>query len=221
MDHSKILKEAYNQFILTFGKTKVPTPYRINVPYVPDRQVNKTTIFSGGKSSPEVLMQNLQTLAESENFDLEKKNVEEIQSFMHKNMLGIDCSGFAYHLLDYLLKKIGKGGMKKVGFPGPGKSDVEVLTLPKFSKKIASFDQVQPGDLIRLDNLAKDGLQHVIIVLAKEWGFVNYAHSSRKTHVKGVHADNISFGKFPHDLHNFSYNPETSKDGIYRLKALI
>lgn len=211
-DYSRFLKEAYEKYLLALGGKKVPAPYRINIPYQADPK-------KYGKSSPEELVENTKQAAGEQGFDLEKATTEEIQGFMYQNMLGIDCSGFVYHLLDYLLKNIDKIGMEEIGFPRVSRTNVEVLTSDEFTDKI-TMDEIQPGDLIRLNSESADKMQHILIAIDKEMGFITYAHSNRKTAIKGVHKDNISYGKLSHELHIYNYNPETSQDGVYRLKAL-
>lgn len=211
-DYSKFLKEAYGSYMLPLGGKKVPAPYRINIPYQSDPKRN-------GKSPPLELIKNTKEAAKEQDFDLEKATVEEIQQFMYQNMLGIDCSGFVYHLLDDLLKNIDKVGMEEIGFPRASRTNVEILTSGEFTDKI-NISDIQPGDLIRLNSDSASKIQHIIIAISKELGFVTYGHSSRKTAVKGVHKDNISYGKLPHELHVYSYNPGNSQDGVYRLKAL-
>lgn len=210
MDHSKILNKAYQQFILSLGGKKVPTPYRINIPYQPDRR-------KYGKSHPQELVENTLSLAREQNFDLKKATVAEIREFMENNLLGIDCSGFVYWMLDYLLKKIGRGGMKQIGFPPASKTNVNLLTSPEFSVPVEDLVQVRPGDLIKLNN-EKD-IPHIIIVLNQQNGKLTYAHSSSVTPVTGIHQDTIKNNQFPKDLTVFSYNI-LAGDGIKRLKVL-
>ena len=210
MDHSKILNQAYQQFILSLGGKLVPTPYRINIPYQDDRR-------KYGKSSPEELIKNTQDIAHEQDFDLKKASVEEVRTFMEKNQLGIDCSGFVYHLLDYLLKEIGKGGMEKIGFPQASKTNVALLTSEQFSIPATDFSKVKPGDLIKLNSQKE--IPHILIILSHQNGIITYAHSSFLTKVKGVHQSQIKNGRFPDDLRAFNFNTIIG-DGIYRIKVL-
>lgn len=220
MDYSNLLIKAYNQYLLPLGGKKVPAPYRINIPFQPDRKIDKNIIYLGGKSPAKRLTEDTILAAKEQNFDLEKSSVEEIQKFMQENMLGIDCSGFTYHLLDFLLRKIKKGGMEKIGFPKASQTDVEKLTSREFAEKLENIRDGQPGDIIRLGSKSADLIQHCIIILETSWGMATYAHSSRKTLIKGVHTDSISLGKLPPELKVYNYSPEDTPDGLYRLKAL-
>lgn len=209
MDHSKILQKAYQQFLLPLGGKKVPAPYRKNTPFQPDRS-------KYGKSNSATLAKDTIEIAREKDFNLESASVEEIRKFMEENWLGIDCSGLAYHLLDDLLKEIGKGGMQEIGFPKASSTNVAKLTEPEFSHKIINWDLVQSGDLIRLNSEDAD---HVLIVVEAKGKTINYAHSSGATNPTGVHRGEIVNGQFPEDLKVFNYN-EKAGDGIFRLRAL-
>ena len=235
MNYSIFLNKAYQQFLLDLGGKKVPTPYRINVPFQPDRRLY-------GKSDAKQLTQDSKDISQEKGFDLNSASVEEIRKFMEENWLGIDCSGLAYHLLDNLLKKTGQGKMQKIGFPKASSTNVAKLTAPEFTEKVEGWEQVKPGDLIRLNS---ENADHILIVLNSELktrnSYITYVHSSGITKTTGVHTGEIINGKFPEDLSVFSYNLSIAKisssasdlknrkpsayngktgDGIYRLKAL-
>jgi len=125
-DHSQILYQAYEQFLLPVFNKKVPMPYRINIP--PDEHPAKQ-----GKSAPEVILKQLQEDARNQNFDLQKASMEETREFMRKNQLGIDCSGFAYRILDFLVQKIKGKSLEDFGFPHVGITNVNILTSDEFS----------------------------------------------------------------------------------------
>lgn len=209
MDYSQILQQAYEQFLLPLGGKKVPTPYRINIPFQPDRK-------KYGKSDPQTLTKDVQEFAKEQDFDLNKASIEEIRAFMEGSWLGIDCSGFTYHLLNHFLKKIGKGGMEDIGFPKASNTNVEILTSDQFSIPI-TIDQAQPGDLIKL-NSDGDGL-HTVIIINRQDNRITYAHSSNMTKIKGVHQDEIVGDKFPEELSVYTYNTQKG-DGGRRLKVL-
>lgn len=208
-NYSQILLQAYETFMLHLGGKKVPTPYRINIPFQPDRK-------KYGKSDPKTLVSDAKQFARKQDFDLDKAAVEEIRQFMEKNQLGIDCSGFAYHLLDTILKKIGKGSLLDNGFPKASSTNVALLASDQFSNNVENLSKTKPGDLIRLNSQSAD---HVLIILKVEKGNILYAHSSGLTSTTGVHTGEIINGQFPAELSVFSYN-EKIGDGIRRLKIL-
>lgn len=206
-NYSKILRQAYESFLLPIGGKKVPTPYRINTPFQPDRK-------KYGKSNAEELVRDTIQEANKQNFDLEKSSAEEIRKFMGKNQLGIDCSGFAYHLLDSLLKKIGKGNLESNGFSKASSTNVATLTSDQFTVPV-ELKNAKPGDLIRINSKQAD---HILIIIETN-NSITYVHSSGITNPTGIHSGKIKNGKFPEDLKVFSYNANAG-DGIRRLKIL-
>lgn len=210
-DYSKILAEGYGQFILELGGKKAATPYRLNIPYQPDRS-------KYGKSDPQTLIADTIKAAREKTFDLDKASVEEIRLFMEESWLGIDCSGFVYHLLDYLLKKIGKGSMEAAGFSKASRTNVELLTSDEFSHTINGFGLAQPGDLISLNSAQT--IPHVLIIINVADNILTYAHSSNRTKIRGVHQGKIIDSQLDEELQVYSYNTHQG-DGIRRLKALI
>lgn len=217
MDYAKVLNDAYQQFLLDLGGKKVPTPYRRNE----FGNYQKIGPEFQGKSSPEVLIKTTEKLAIEQKFDLNKASVEEIREFMRKNKLGIDCSGFAYRLLDELVKEVKGKPLTSFGLPHVGRTYLSTLVSEEFAVPVKSFNEAKPGDLIDLDNEAKtkNRLLHGLVILSNENGKVIYAHSSSLTIPDGAHTDEIINGQFPEDLKIFSYN-EGEGDGIYRLKIL-
>ncbi|MBI4037386.1 hypothetical protein HY385_03105 [Candidatus Daviesbacteria bacterium] len=216
MSNSQILWEAYDQFLLPLGGKKVPTPYRRNEV----GSFQKLGPEFQGKSSPEVLTQTTKKLAKEQNFDLNKASMEEIREFMKQNKLGIDCSGFVYRMLNSLVQKVKGKSLEGFGFPHVGRTNVDRLTSDEFSIKIPDFDQIKPGDLVRLDSKALDGVPHCVIVLDHQDKIITYAHSTRQTNPNGVHMGQIIEGKFTADLKVFLYNLGDG-DGIRRLKILV
>lgn len=209
-NNSQILWEAYDEFLLPLGGKKVPSPYRRNDPFQPDRK-------KYGKSDPKSLAQDTIALAKEQNFDLNKASVDEIRQFMKENWLGIDCSGFAYWVIDYLLQRIDHDGMEKIDFPPASRTNVALLTSDLFSVPIKDLSLAQPGDLIKFNS--EEDILHCLIVLDHQGDIVTYAHSSNETNPNGVHTGQIQNGQLPDDLKLFSYNPDKG-DGVRRLKAL-
>src|SRR5258708_2037398 len=59
----------------------------------------------GGKGTPKQIKELVLNTAEKENFNLKNATSEEIENFMNKQGIGVDCSGFVYYVLDQYLKK--------------------------------------------------------------------------------------------------------------------
>ena len=128
-NYSKILWQAYEQFMLPLGGKKVPCPYRMN----DIGSLQKVGPAFQGKSSPEVLVETTKRLAKEQNFDLNRASVEEIRQFMSQNKLGIDCSGFIYRLLNHLVQKVKGKPLISFGLDHVGRTNVAKLTSDDYT----------------------------------------------------------------------------------------
>lgn len=213
-NYSKILWEAYNEFLLPLGNKKIPCPYRRN-------EVGSFQELGPefqGKSSPETLTKTTKKLAKKQNFDLEKATAEEIRNFMVKNKLGIDCSGYIYRMLNYLIQEVRGKNLEGFGLPHVGRTNIAKLTSDEFGAPVYDLTDSKPGDIIRLNS--KGDILHGVLIIENDDNVITYAHSSGITNPSGVHTGQIINGKFPDELKLFSYNIDEG-DGIRRLKALI
>lgn len=177
--YTSILRQAYNKYILRFGKCQIQTPYRINLPYQEDRR-------KYGKSNPRELKNNVIQMAKEEQLDINQMSCEQIRDFMIKNKLGIDCSGFSYHIINYLLKKVKQTNLQEIGFPKASLTNVKRFLSRKLTYKIYSYKQLQPGDFviqIKEQNLEKP---HMLVVLKKYKHKVVLIHSSYYNNPAGV-----------------------------------
>ena len=190
-NHSKILWEAYESFLLPLGNKKVPTPYRINE----TGAFQKTRPEFQGKSSPKVLEEITRKFAKEKKINLEKASVEEIRNFMRKNKLGIDCSGFVYRILNHLIQEIKGKSLIDFGFPHVGRANVAKLTSTEFSKPVKNLKQAKSADLIKCAN--NSGSLHVLLVLENKDGEITYAHSSKGNNLTGIKREKISVNKLP------------------------
>lgn len=215
--HSKILWEAYESFLLPLGGKKVPVPYRINIPPLehPARQ---------GKSSPQIIIRQLKKDALEQKFNLSKASVEEIRQFMIKNHLGIDCSGFAYRLLNYLIQKLKSKSLESFGLPHIGRTNVAKLTSPEFTIPVKKTSDVKAGDIIKLNGKP----MHCMIVIEVNRNYITYAHPSETSRPSGVHLQRIKKVMLKSSLENQlwlerfkrgPYNPRGG-DEVRRLKFL-
>lgn len=208
--------------MLPLGGKKVPTPYRRNE----IGSFQKPGPEFQGKSSPQVLTKTAQKLAKEQNYDLHQASVEEIRAFMKENKLGIDCSGFAYRILNYLVQKVKGKLLTGFGLPHVGRTNVAKLTSDEFTKPVHYIHQIQPGDIIKLNG--GENIPHCMVVLEKNGKEITYAHSSSESKQDGVNlgkikvidpqkplSDQVWLEKFNH----MEYN-EKNGDGIRRLKFL-
>lgn len=184
---SEALQNLFQQYSrLPIGGKEIVCPY----------WMNKLTsgIFGpgGGKGRPEQIVEIVNKEAENACFDLAKASEEEITAFMRTRRIGVDCSGFAFWMLDALCKEKGNKSLVDLipeasgGFAG-SKANVKLLTSDKFASRI-DLSAVQVGDMIR-----HRGGKHLMVILSIErddegsvWK-ITYAHSSDRTEITGVH----------------------------------
>lgn len=218
-NYSQLLKEAYTHFVLDIGGKHVPIPYRINIPPVEHSAKQ-------GKSSPEVLLNQLRTEATEQKFDLKSASVEEIREFMRQNQLGLDCSGFVYRMLDYLIEEVKEKTLTGFGFPHVGRTNVATLTSDEFSIPIQTVNDIRPGDIIRVNSTQP--ILHALIVLETINNTIIYAHSSETQLKNGVHKALITIMNPDLPIHEQRWEEDyllnefnaSLGDGVKRLKVL-
>lgn len=201
-------------------------PYRVNLPFQPDRR-------KYGKFNPYKLARDTKQIALEQRVNLENLSAKEIRQFMIKNQLGVDCSGFAYQMLNFLLNKLKLGNMIKNGFPKPSSTNVRILASNKFTVPIKKVSDTMAGDLVTFNRGAAK-LAHVLLILDHSGQEITYAHSTGAAKDSGVQMGKIKitnpqqslkYQQWNDDLKNgktlADYFDETQGDGIKRLKALL
>ncbi len=212
-DYSKILQEAYDQFLLPLGGKKVPTPYRMNdigAFQKPDPEFQ-------GKSSPEILTKTTRRLAHEQQFDLNKASVEEIQNFMRKNRLGIDCSGFAYRVLNHLVQIVKGKPLTAFGFDHVGRTNVDKLASDEFTTIVDDVSKIRSGDILKVNSQLKP--PHCLVVVSIDEKGITCIHSTKHNTPDGVNMgifkELASWG----NSQGIKYNPQAG-DGVRRLRCL-
>jgi len=201
-DIKKILDQFFNFKVA--GK-KVTIPYWMND--------LKKGIFGpyGGKGTPNEIRQSTLEAARKGKIDLEKATPEQIYLLMKRNRIGLDCSGFAYQVLNLLDRQKGNTGIEDrifgVGGKGIRKTNARALCGPKNTLPVKNIGQVKPGDLIRL--MRGD---HVAVVVEADKGKIVYAHISGETKIQGPHLGTIKIVDFGEGLKKQGWNEQT-KDG--------
>jgi hypothetical protein len=224
MDSKRVTRELnkiYKKFAeLKLGNRKVATPYRMN----DDPQSGPA--FQG-KSSPEVITETAINLANHEGVDLSTLSDEQIRQFLEAHKLGIDCSGFAYRLLDFVSKKIFKKNLQEAtGLDHVGNTNVELLTSTDFSVPVDKISDIKPADLIKVHSAEKPS--HVIVVLEVKKKQIIYAHSSASSTPTGVHTSFIKITDSTKPLAQQQWAEQyllrnwnhKLGDGVHRLKGL-
>lgn len=232
---TKATKE-YTEFEVA-GK-RVQIPYHIARDQQAREQKWKLWKFSS-KGTPEQIHQELEKTASKVGFDLKEATALEINKFMTDYKIGIDCSGFVYHVLDPLVKaKTGRGiGSWVSRFKGfVGAIEKFILSYERVrrigtkdlardlnSVPVMKIENIIPGDLIwhaakHLDE-NKRRRRHVIVVTSlevddtsRELRRINYAHSARETFPSGPHFGTLDVIN-PHDWLDKQKWEETMTNG--------
>ncbi|MBM3208673.1 hypothetical protein FJZ40_00045 [Candidatus Shapirobacteria bacterium] len=193
---------------------------KIRCPYWMDKIKKGICGPSGGKGSPEQIVEATLMAAKKEGINLDELSTKQIKAFMKRNRIGIDCSGLAFNLLNVLDKeKGGKGLAEKI--PGAkGKflvrANVRMLTDRNVSMPVSSVSDIKIGDMIRLR-----GGRHIAVVAAVKKSRsgkiteITYTHSSPKTAVSGVHSAKIKVKDEARRLENQEWLEETKDDKNY------
>mgnify|MGYP001573168710 FL=1 len=132
-----------------------------------------------GKGTPDDIAQEAKIIGMREHTDIQKFSDEELKRFLMDHRIGIDCSGFAYYVLDAeLAAKINRPLASVLKFPEiknplrklltrfrtPEHTSVAVLAHEKNSKEI-TLDDVRPGDMIVLEDIGMGNQRdHVLLV---------------------------------------------------------
>ncbi len=187
------LKMIDDYFNLPLNGKKVPCPYYINV-----RKLRMGLRVLIGKGSPDEIVKESLIYEKLRDKDFSKMTVDEIRNFLTKRHIGIDCSGFVTHVLDYTLLKQGKKHLWKylkhprvnlygkiARFLRPVENlSAETLTNDENTKAITNLDEIQPGDLIRAKGLRKNSY-HIMLITEVEVEHdvvksFTYVHSTRE-----------------------------------------
>lgn len=213
---TEILWNVFDSFRIPINGTRVAVPYRINDISNPHAVGPEFR----GKSSPEVLKETTLRLAFEQGIDLEGAPVEFIRSFMRRNLLGIDCSGYVYRVLDELAQRVKGKPLTELGFEHVGRTNVRILTSPEHAL-VADPSDIKPADLIRMNS--GGDILHVALVMDRRGDKVTYTHSSSQTKPDGVHSADLKIiGNnfvFEEELGDITFRLDDG-DGVRRLRAL-
>ncbi len=177
---------------------------------------------SKGKGTPADIFEEAEIQAMQSHVDLKALPKDLFKEFLVENDLGVDCSGFAYHLLDAILVESGKSHIKNsLTFPQRGivrniltklrpaeNAGVSIFRDEKNSLPINPRES-QPGDIIVIMGTGRDKTyNHIMVITSVENRGsdieIKYAHSyawpSDGLYNHGVREGSILFGK--NDLTN-------------------
>jgi len=166
---------------LRFGSVHVSAPYFNNK----RQQVRGALRVLVGKGAPTEIEEEAQLIALRCHTDLTTLSAEDIKKFLVDNNLGIDCSGFVYHVLNAeaplaprltfphasLLRKL-LTKLRPIE-----NTNVKVFAHEKNSTTIPLSD-IQAGDFITMVGSKKVGNpDHILLIERVEGNTVHYAHS--------------------------------------------
>jgi len=168
--------EQYKHF--TVGTAIASVPY-FNNKTIRARGALRTY---AGKGSPKDIFEEMESILTKDHIKPEQISDETLKKILTDQNIGIDCSGFAYYILNALSEDSGKGSLDKhLSFVNCtsiiGKircslrpienCDVSTLSNDKNSH-IVQNDDIKPGDLITMNNSSNDAFDrerdHILII---------------------------------------------------------
>ncbi len=228
---SRVIRLLDHYLCLKLGHQCVPCPY-----WADDLIHHRFPTPGGGKGTPEEIETLTHNLAKKSHLDLSNLSVSDIRRFMRRQHLGVDCSGFAYHLLNAFDQAQSRQGLagKLTLTPGGNplnqdryRIDADYFTRSENSYPINSITASKPGDLIRMIRG-----KHLLVILEVKPDQITYAHSSNLTKTTGVHLATIKLINPEKDLSSQKWHELTRKgenfgqkyfkpsqgDAVFRLK---
>ncbi len=177
----------------------LPLPIKVKCPYHNNRKTKTTAGLRVliGKSYPSEIVDEVTLIALREKVDLKNLNKETTTKFLVDHNIGVDCSGFAYWVLNTESKARGLGSLSKnilinknknilrrlIGKLRPAENTgVRTLSIPENSSAI-KIDESRPADFIVMIGEDNDGRadDHILVITEvtksdKELS-IKYAHS--------------------------------------------
>jgi hypothetical protein len=162
-----------------------------------------------GKGSPRQIQEEIEALAKKEKVDLQTVN---LKKFIVDHDIGIECSGFAYHVLS----AFGKGELKeklkfpyikgilgtlRIKFRPVENTDVKTFAHDLNSKKIEIKD-VKIGDIITMTKGTER--DHILVITKVEYPIIHYVHAiawpSDGEYGHGIHEGTIKIVDLEKDI---------------------
>ena len=178
----------------------LPIPdHEVVCPYYNNRRSNIRAGLRSmiGKGTPTDIAEEVAIIALREKQDIKKMNNNSLKEFLVNNKLGIDCSGFYYHVMDAELHAQGLGSIREhLKFPfikNPLRklltifrpvehAGVRTLSHEKNAVDI-KISEVAPGDMITMINtVANHNFNHLLLIHAVDGEknapkTIHYTHS--------------------------------------------
>lgn len=186
---SRLVIDEYNS--LNIEGHKVVAPYFMNI-----RKQRGGLRVLVGKGDPGEIEREVKVWAQLKGIDLTKMTPVQIRDFMITQNIGIDCSGFVVHVLNYWLRSQGDKPLinylmfKKQKLIDKLKHKLRpvesiganFLTNQDNCITITDLNKVLPGDFVRLKGLQKNShhilLIHQVVKEDKQVKQIEYVHST-------------------------------------------
>lgn len=189
------MRTELKEFLGNFFALEIVSNRRVRIPYWRNKFLDGGRRIEGpfgGKGKPEQIKRATLQKAGQAGIILETMTSVQIRQFMGQNRIGIDCSGFAFHILNFLQPDFWRG-LKMA--PGTSKNPVRRLNAAALTSKentlaVGKVSSIQVGDLIPMSFGGKK-IDHVLIVVNINDREIIYAHSSSKTPNDGPHLGKI------------------------------
>ncbi len=184
-----------DNFLSTFFYLEITPGKKVRIPYWRNRitcgGLGRIQGPFGGKGTPLEIKKATTQRAKKSTINLSDLSPAQIRKFMVQKKIGLDCSGFAFQISDFLFPGFWKG-LKKA----PGRSvnpirrfNAQALTCKENSIPVKKVKNIKVGDLVPLSWQGK--VDHVLVVVGVGKNEIIYAHSSQKTKITGPHKGRI------------------------------
>lgn len=148
-----------------------------------------------GKGNPTELQDELMTLTKRDGIDISSLTDKTLKELLISHNLGIDCSGFAYHVLNAeSVKNTARSLNKKLFFTGgilnklrsrirPVENSSVAIFADNHNSMTISLSDVRPGDFISITDAPEGNMRdHILIIHAVDYTdsiptIIHYSHS--------------------------------------------
>jgi hypothetical protein len=150
-----------------------------------------------GKGKPEEIRDELQTILVKQHLSTESLSDEALKKILTDNGMGIDCSGFAYYILNAESESRNSHGLSRQlsfvtakGLKGalvskfrPAENCSVAVLAHEHNSHIVPLAEIQPGDMITMMTTEADGERnHILVVSQVE------SHDSSPVRIQYVHS---------------------------------
>jgi hypothetical protein len=180
----------------------------VSVPYFNNKRTGNRGGFRAhkGKGTPEEIVEEALIFAKQKNLNLSTLTPAQVKEFLVEHKLGVDCSGFVFHILSAEARSRGITLGSRLSFAHKSLlrriiarfrlvENTSVLDFVRNSKEI-SLSEIAPGDIITIvPPQSSSDRDHMLVILSVEGTNVTYAHSMQYS-VDGTWNHGLKRGHF-------------------------